>query len=315
MTETKSVPASVLKRKVKEMADSIEATTGRKPGQKERREIKDDAHMALLPMAFEKQSATMIWIDPVKKTMVVDAASQKKADLVATFMVKVVEGLALMMPTPVTSPAMAMATWLVTQEPPAGFTIDRDCELKAADESKAVVRYTNHALDIEEVRDHIHKGMMPTRLAMTYDNRVSFVLTDAGTLRSIGYLDVAIESHTSGEAQADAFDADVVITTSELQKLNAAMLEALGGVAQATIGDEAEPAAAGPAPHHGEADTDPMLDQAIAIVRKHKKASISLVQRHLTIGYNRAARLLEEMEKRSIVSPMTSAGFRTLLAA
>jgi S-DNA-T family DNA segregation ATPase FtsK/SpoIIIE len=60
-------------------------------------------------------------------------------------------------------------------------------------------------------------------------------------------------------------------------------------------------------------ESDPMYDQAVAIVLQHKRASISLVQRHLRIGYNRAARLLEQMEKSGLVSPMASNGNRDLL--
>ncbi len=61
-------------------------------------------------------------------------------------------------------------------------------------------------------------------------------------------------------------------------------------------------------------EQDPMYDNAVAIVLQHKKASISLVQRHLRIGYNRAARLLEQMEKSGLVSSMATNGNRELLA-
>ncbi|MFO1299918.1 MAG: DNA translocase FtsK 4TM domain-containing protein [Burkholderiaceae bacterium] len=60
-------------------------------------------------------------------------------------------------------------------------------------------------------------------------------------------------------------------------------------------------------------EADPMYDQAVAVVIRHKRASISLVQRHLRIGYNRAARLLEQMEKSGLVSAMASNGNRELL--
>lgn len=62
-----------------------------------------------------------------------------------------------------------------------------------------------------------------------------------------------------------------------------------------------------------EGEADPLYDQAVAIVLKHKRASISLVQRHLRIGYNRSARLLEQMEKSGLVSPMTGSGNRDIL--
>jgi len=63
-----------------------------------------------------------------------------------------------------------------------------------------------------------------------------------------------------------------------------------------------------------DAESDPLYDQAVAIVLKQKRASISLVQRHLRIGYNRAARLLEQMEQSGVVSPMQSNGNREILA-
>jgi DNA segregation ATPase FtsK/SpoIIIE, S-DNA-T family len=61
-------------------------------------------------------------------------------------------------------------------------------------------------------------------------------------------------------------------------------------------------------------EADPLYDEAVTIVLKNKRASISLVQRHLRIGYNRAARLVEDMERAGLVSPMQSNGNREILA-
>jgi S-DNA-T family DNA segregation ATPase FtsK/SpoIIIE len=63
-----------------------------------------------------------------------------------------------------------------------------------------------------------------------------------------------------------------------------------------------------------DAEADPLYDQAVDIVVKSRRASISLVQRNLRIGYNRAARLVEQMEKAGIVTPMQSNGNREVLA-
>jgi S-DNA-T family DNA segregation ATPase FtsK/SpoIIIE len=60
-------------------------------------------------------------------------------------------------------------------------------------------------------------------------------------------------------------------------------------------------------------EADPLYDQAVAIILENKRASISLVQRHLRIGYNRAARLLEDMERAGLVSKMGSNGNRDIL--
>ncbi len=74
-------------------------------------------------------------------------------------------------------------------------------------------------------------------------------------------------------------------------------------------GNPAGPDLFGDAP----AEKDPMYDQAVEVVLKNRKASISLVQRHLKIGYNRAARLVEDMEKAGMVSAMSSNGQREIL--
>ena len=63
----------------------------------------------------------------------------------------------------------------------------------------------------------------------------------------------------------------------------------------------------------GGGEKDPLYDQAVEIVLKNRKASISLVQRHLKIGYNRSARLLEDMEKAGLVSSLSSNGQRDIL--
>ena len=80
-----------------------------------------------------------------------------------------------------------------------------------------------------------------------------------------------------------------------------------GGV----LDGDAEAGAAGEGGASGE--SDPMYDQAVAIVLEHRRASISLVQRHLRIGYNRAARLLEQMEKSGLVSAMGTNGNRDII--
>jgi recombination associated protein RdgC len=120
-----------------------------------------------------------------------------------------------------------MSEWLSSQEPPAGFTIDRECELKSPDETKAVVRYSRHALDIDEVRQHITSGKVPTKLAMTWDGRVSFLLTDAFQIKKIAFLDGVFDG-TSQEKE-DGFDADTAIATGELRQLIPDLIAALGG--------------------------------------------------------------------------------------
>ena len=232
MTEVRQVPGPVLKRRTEEIAAQMEKDAGRKPGKKIMKEIKEQALLELLPMAFTKRTSALVWIDRKARLIVVDASSQSRAEEVVTFLIKCLDGLALTLVQTEMSPAVAMAHWLGTGEPPYQFTIDRECELKSTDEMKSVVKYGRHDLDTEEVKQHIVAGKVPTRVAMTWRDRVSFVLTEAMQLKKISFLDVVFESPTANASKADkgeAFDADVAIFTGEMSELLPDLFEALGG--------------------------------------------------------------------------------------
>jgi len=183
-----------------------------------------------LPMAFTKQGS-VVWIDPKSGWLVLDAGSQSKADEVMTALIKAIPDFAVQLVNTQISPAAAMAVWLSTRESPTDFSVDRECELKASDESKAVVRYTRHPLDTEEVSQHIALGKMPTRLAMTWNDRVSFVLTEALQLKKSRFSTLCLKKppRRQGMARTDNFDADVIISTGELSQLIPDLMEALGG--------------------------------------------------------------------------------------
>ena len=231
MAEQRVVPASAVRQRVEEIVAHIEQTTGRKPGKKETKELKEQALHELLPRAFTRQSATRVWLAPQERLLVIDAGSHSKADEITTLLIKALDGLSLTLVQTAMSPAVAMTHWLGTGEAPYAFTIDRECELKSTDEMKSVVRYARHTLDTDDVRQHITSGKVPTRVAMTWNERVSFVLTDALQLKKLDFLDGVFEDMPEiDKRDKDAvFDSDMAITTGELLELLPDLIEALGG--------------------------------------------------------------------------------------
>ena len=228
--ETKAVPAAVVKRKAQEQIDHIEATTGRKPGKREIKDLRDDARLALLPMAFTKQSSVWVWIDPASRLLMTDAGSQAKTDEVITALVSALPGLPLTLLQTTVSPQTAMTQWLVAESPqdwPPRLSVERECELKSNDEEKSVVKFTRHNLLNDEIRHHVTQGKLPVKLALSWDGRVAFVLTEALQLKKIGFLEGVFEG--SGADQDDGFDADVAIATGELGRLIPDLIDALGG--------------------------------------------------------------------------------------
>lgn len=230
MIERKSVPGAVVLREYAERVAQIEASTGRKPGRKEGREIRDDIRMALMPTAFPKQIKVPVWIDPKSRLCVIGSSSSPRIDEVVSLLVRTIEGFACEFIATSESPAGVMALALAHGEFTQDFSIDRECELKASDESRATIRYAKHPLDIAEIADHIQQGKMPTKLALTWKDRVSFVLTDSFQLKKINVLDVVFSDRMAGEGSEDNFDADATIITAELSGLIADLIDAHGGL-------------------------------------------------------------------------------------
>ena len=229
--ETKAVPGSVVKEKAQEAADHIEATTGRKPGKKETKELREDALQALLPQAFPRRGSVWVWFDLQRGLLVTDASSQGKNDEVVTALVRVFDGLALTLLQTAMTPQTVMTQWLATTEPdndwPEGFNVERECELKSADEEKSAVKFTRHHLLTDEVRKHLTEGKLPTRLALSWEGRIGFTLTESMQLKKLAFLEGVFDDRPNDDESG--FDTDVALATGELNKLIPAVIAALGG--------------------------------------------------------------------------------------
>jgi len=235
-TERRPVPASAIKAAVEERIEKYKQETGReRVGAKIKKEFREEVLLDLMPRTFTKQSSTTLWLDPVNKFIVVDSGSLTGADKVVSLLVEAlssIPGAAGLKAQPVQtsqSAAASMAHWLSSQEAPVGFTVDRDCELKMPDDEKSTVRYSRHTLEIDEVAKHIAAGKVPTQLAMTWNDRVSFVLSDAGQIKKLKLLDVVLDGIGDKGKDDDGFDTDAAILTGELSAMIPDILEALGG--------------------------------------------------------------------------------------
>ena len=230
MAETRQVPASVVRSRVDELAAAIEASTGRKPGKKARRDLQEQAVAELLPNAFPRKRATWVWIDREKSRLIIDSTSAGVVDDIITALVKLVDGFVVEPQKTVMHPSAAMACWLEDQCAPGDFDIGKACELKSIDETKAVVRYKNHSLLIHEVEAHIATGKFPASLELEWDGRVSFTLTDSLQLKKITFSDGVLEQSKAQGQRADDFDGNVVMATSEIGQMLDELIAELDGV-------------------------------------------------------------------------------------
>jgi recombination associated protein RdgC len=231
--EQKLLPGAVIRQYSEERLSTLEASQGFRPGRKQAAEMRDQVTLELLPRAFVKRRLTYLWIDPVGRWLVIDAASQAKGDEAIEHLKDSLDALPLHLVRTQLSPGAAMTDWLAAGEAPAGFSIDRDCELRAGGEERATVRYARHSLDEEEVRRHIASGKAATRLALTWKDRVSFILTEQMQVKRVAFLDILKEeAGRRVEGGDDLFEANFALMSGELTRLIGDLVEALGGEAE-----------------------------------------------------------------------------------
>jgi recombination associated protein RdgC len=230
-TEKKLLPGSVITQVAKAKAAELEEQQGFPPGKKAMKELKERTADELLPRAFSIQGDTWAWIDPVNGWLAVDSATASKADDIIKLLLKAVNRMPLLSLRVQRSPVAAMTSWLEMDEAPYNFTIDQDTELRATGESKATVRYVKHSLDPEDIRRHIAGGKQCTRLALTWNSRVSLVLTESLGIKGLKPLDVIKENEAATYNDRERFDNDFVLMTGEYNNMLTDLVEALGGIA------------------------------------------------------------------------------------
>jgi recombination associated protein RdgC len=228
--EQRLLPASVVRQVADERAAEIADQQGYKPGRKQMKDLREAVQQELMPRAFPRRSSLRAWIDPEAGWLCVDAPSQTRAEDLLEVLRQTLDTLPLALVRTERSPVAAMADWLAGGEAPGDFTIDQDAELHSVADEKSAVRYVRHALVGEDVRGHLAAGKLPTRLALTFNDRLSFVLTEKTEIKRLDFLDVVREQLDDKETDARAmFDAGFALMTGELRVLLPALVEALGG--------------------------------------------------------------------------------------
>jgi recombination associated protein RdgC len=231
--ESRLLPAVVVRQEAKDRAARLVVQQGYEPGRRQMKELREQVTQELLPRAFTRRRHVWAWIDPRNGWLAIDVASQARAEDVIEHLRDTLDHFPLALLRTQKSPAAAMAAWLGEGAAPAGFTLDQDCELRSTGEDRAAVRYVHHPLEGEvltrEVRGHLEAGKLPTRLALTFDERVSFILTDKLELRRVDFLDVVRDQAEDTDDAAALFDAEFSLMSGELVRLFPALVEALGG--------------------------------------------------------------------------------------
>ncbi|MCX7158604.1 MAG: recombination-associated protein RdgC [Proteobacteria bacterium] len=205
--EQKLLPGSVIRQVTEERAAELALQQAHPVGRKQMRDLREQVTTELMPKALSRRKITHGWIDE-DELPALRLETQR-------------------------SPASAMAEWLSKGDAPGKFTLDQDLELRAPDASKATVRYTRHPLEGREIRDHLSAGKTVVQLGLTWNDRISFLLTEHLQVKRLTFLDILKREDGSNEDtdedEEEKFEIDFALMTGELGLLLADLVAALGG--------------------------------------------------------------------------------------
>ncbi len=306
--EERILPGQVVKDELAAKVDEIEQRDARKVYKKERDTLKDEIVMQLLPRAFTRTQTTFALICPADGWIAVNAGSWKRAEDLLSLLRECTGTLPVRPVNVKLPPAVSMTQWVKDSDAPAGLQIGDNCELTDTSQDGGQVRCKHQDLASDEIQLHLSAGKQVTQLDLLWDYKLSFTLNERMIFKRLHFDDLLIDeaSDQAGDDMASQLDASLTIMGGTLQQFIPALCEALGGEDQPQgLGDS-------PAPAEPE-DVDVLYAEAVDYVRETQRASISSVQRKFLIGYNRAARMIERMEKDGVVSHMAPDGTRTVL--
>lgn len=228
--EQKLLPASIIRQVALERAEQQAQQQGFPVGRRQMREIKERVTEELRARALSRRRITRAWIDPVNGWFVVDAAGGNRADELVETLRDTLGSLPVQFLETERVPHASMAAWLKLGDAPVRFTLDHDLELQTADKTKATVRYVRHPLEGKEIQQHLDSGKFATRLGLTWNDRIAFVLTDKLQVKRVEFLEIAKDKPDSDAVTPEEqFDIDFLLMTGELGQLLADLREALGG--------------------------------------------------------------------------------------
>lgn len=229
--ESKVLPASVIREGVEERVGRIEAAEQRKVRKRERDRLRDELLVDLLPRAFSRHKQTWGYLDTQAGYFLVDAGSEKQAELFVEQLREAWGALPVAPPDPVDSPAGVMTRWLAQQRLPGDVQLGEDAVLEDPASEGTEVRVKRQDLTSSEMRAHIDAGKRVRRLALTWAERLEAVLDADLSLRRLRFLDVVKEQagDRDAETRAEQIDADFALMALEFRALLPRLLELFGG--------------------------------------------------------------------------------------
>ncbi|QOL27009.1 recombination-associated protein RdgC [Thalassotalea sp. LPB0316] len=224
--EEKILPAPVVKDMLEEKVALLENEQGRSATKKEKEQFKEDIIFELLPRAFSRITDTHAYISPAHNLIVINSSSRTKAEDFLALLRKCLGSLPVTGLAPEQAPDEIMTDWLTEQNLGGNFELGTEAEFHALGDDGAVVRVKNQPLDSDEIKAHLDADKFVVKVAMEWDETLSFVLCDDLAVKRLKFFDVIHEQNDDIDKDdiVARLDADFALMAGEINRFIDALL-------------------------------------------------------------------------------------------
>lgn len=219
--EERILPASVVREQLTEEIEALEATENRRIGRKERQNLADELRLSLLPKAFTRSRYVWVWLDGKNNRILLDTTTDKQAELALNLLREGLGSLPVMPLNTQLTPAHVMTEW-VTEKPPKGIELLDTCELRDAKDDKAIMRCRGQDLASDEIQQLLTAGQRVTQLGLSWQDQISFTLTDTLILKSLKFAEELIDEAQDANPDQDplvALETEFILMSNTLVAL------------------------------------------------------------------------------------------------
>jgi recombination associated protein RdgC len=225
------LPGSVVRDALKEKVEEIEAEQMRKVYKKERDQLKDEIIQAFLPRAFIRKSKIFAAFDLERNLIIVNSSSPKRAEDLLSTIREVIGSLPVRPICVKQSPSATMTDWVKTQNAAEDFFVLDRGVFSDTHEDGGKISAMRQDLTSEEIQLHLETGKIATQLALAWQDKLSFVLDDKTTVKSLKFEDLLQDQaeQDGGDEELGQMDASFTLMMLTFRDFIPALIEALGG--------------------------------------------------------------------------------------
>jgi len=229
-TQSRLLPVAAIQEALVERVDEFRTRMGEEPSRRALRRLKEETRDELLPKALLRSERINGFFLIKDKLLGIDAASDSKAERFLDLLRASLQNLEF---TPLSfsdSPGELLNA-LFMGDNRKGFALGNECRMQDLSEQKSVATWRHTVLSDSTIRQHVIDGMKLTHLQVEYDDLMSFVMADNGTISKIRFPEGDAADVSDEEDPVALLDANFVLLTGTVRKLIGDLKKLLGGYA------------------------------------------------------------------------------------